>query len=247
MVDLVSTVENRLDSHLLPCKLPPDVQYYENPISTAHASVNIRSGAPSSQIDFILGSWLHCELPNGATLNISSLSGFLNSSTDAPNLSIEFIQSSPTSYIIIIDLPPRKDVVLHEQYLKTFYEETQLDKHRENLYNLAEVQPYFSSSLFIRSVVSPTAILLRLESPNTEGILRDHVGPVAREVLNVWLDLCACGEREVGEDEKEGLCVRDRIIRRKTYEIDLATNLPRLFGEKTASRVLDELQKVFCA
>jgi hypothetical protein len=37
MVDLVSTVENRLDSQLLPCTLPPDVQYYQNQSGTGVA------------------------------------------------------------------------------------------------------------------------------------------------------------------------------------------------------------------
>ena len=44
MVDLVSTVENRLGSQLLPCSLPPDVQYYQNQSGSAHASLHTRSG-----------------------------------------------------------------------------------------------------------------------------------------------------------------------------------------------------------
>lgn len=50
MVELVSTVENRLDPYLLPCKLPPDVQYYENQSGTAHAALQVRSGIQSSQV-----------------------------------------------------------------------------------------------------------------------------------------------------------------------------------------------------
>ncbi|KAM7507102.1 hypothetical protein LguiA_017555 [Lonicera macranthoides] len=252
MVELVSTVENRLDPYLLPCKLPPDVQYYENQSGTAHAALQVRSGIQSSQIDFILGSWLHCELPTGAALNITSLSGYLNSSTDAPNFLIELIQSSPTSLVLILDLPPRKDLVLHDNYLKTFYEDTQMDTHRQNLSSLPEAKPYFSSSLYIRSVVSPTAILVRVEADagkNTclEEIVRDHVAPVAKEVLRVWLDVCACGERVVGEAERECLAKRDGIIKRKTIEIDLASSFPRLFGQEVANRVLEALQEVFIA
>jgi red chlorophyll catabolite reductase len=103
-----------------------------------------------------LGSWLHCKLPTGGALNITSLSAYLNPSTDAPNFMIELIQSSPTSLVFILDLPPRKDPVLSPDYLQTFYENTQLDTHRQMLAKLPEVQPYVSSSLYLRSVLSPT-------------------------------------------------------------------------------------------
>lgn len=50
MVDLVSMVENRLDSQLLPCTLPPDVQYYQNESGSASASLHIRSGHKPSKV-----------------------------------------------------------------------------------------------------------------------------------------------------------------------------------------------------
>ncbi|XWS45277.1 hypothetical protein CRYUN_Cryun15aG0122800 [Craigia yunnanensis] len=113
MIDLVSTVENRLQSQLKPCTLRPDVQYYYNQSGTSQGSLHIRSGHSFSQVDFILGSWLHCELPKGGALNITSLSAYLNASTDAPKFLIKLIQSSPTSLVLILDLPPRKDLVLY--------------------------------------------------------------------------------------------------------------------------------------
>lgn len=245
MVDLVSTLENRLDSFLNPCTLPLDVQSYQNETGTAHAAIHLRSGLHSSLIDFVLGSWLHCELPSGGALNITSLSAYLNSSTDAPNLLVELIQSSPTSMVLILDLPPRKDLVLHPDYLKTFYEDTQLDQHRQHLEKLSEVRPYFSSSLYIRSVVSPTAILVRIETERLEEVIQTHVSPIAKEVLKTWLDVCAFGERAVGETEKAYLKKRDEMSKSKTIEIDLGSNLPRLFGQKTANRVLEALREVF--
>lgn len=203
-----------------------------------------------SQIDFILGSWLHCGLPTGGALNITSFSGYLNSSTDAPNFLVELIQSSPTSMILILDLPPRKDLVLHDEYLKTFYEDTLLDDKRKHLEKLAEVKPYFTSSLYIRSVVSPTAIMVRIETGTDEAehleeIVRDHVSPIAKEVLQIWLELCACGKREVEQEERIALAKRDRITKSKTIEIDLGSNLPRLFGEEVAARVLESLKEVY--
>lgn len=50
MVDLMSTVENRLQSQLLPCNLPPDVRNFNNPNGSAEASLHIRSGQKSSPV-----------------------------------------------------------------------------------------------------------------------------------------------------------------------------------------------------
>lgn len=203
------------------------------------------------QVDFILGSWLHCELPTGGALNITSLSSYLNQTTDAPNFLLELIQSSPTSLVLILDLPPRKDLVLHPDYLQTFYQDTQLDTPRQRLDKLAEAKPYFSSALYIRSVVSPTAILVRIEAEadgqgqSLEEIIENHVGPIAKEVLGIWLDQCACGKREVEEDERAYLKKRDDLIKRKTIEIDLGSNFPRLFGPDAADRVLGAIKEVY--
>ncbi|KAK9061855.1 hypothetical protein SSX86_019039 [Deinandra increscens subsp. villosa] len=245
MVDLSSTIETRLDSFLNPCNLPPDVQSYQNETGTAHAALHLRSGLHSSPIDFILRSWLHCKLPSGGALNITSLSAYLNSSTDAPNFLVELIQSSPTSMVLILDLPPRVDLVLDPDYLKTFYEDTQMDLHRQQLDKLSEVKPYFSSSLYIRSVVSPTAILVRIETEQLEEVIKTHVSPIAKEVLKTWLDVCAFGNRVIDESGREYLKKRDDMSKSKTIEIDLGSNLPRLFGQETANRVLEALREVF--
>ncbi|KAJ4829610.1 hypothetical protein Tsubulata_014276 [Turnera subulata] len=252
MVDLVSTVEDRLGSQLLPCTLPPDIQHCQNQNGTAQASLHIRSAHDSStsKVDFILGSWLHFALPTGAALNITSLSAYLNPSTDAPNLVVELIQSSPTSLIFILDLPPRKDPVLYQEYLQTFYENTKLETRRQMLEKLPEVQPYVSSSLYLRCVLSPTAILIRIQTEDSgperlEEIIKDQLHPVAKEVVGIWVDHCACGEREVEEEEKAYLKKRDQIIKRKTIEIDLGTNFPRLFGPELAGRVLGAIQEVY--
>ncbi|KAF8406320.1 hypothetical protein HHK36_008406 [Tetracentron sinense] len=249
MLDLVSTVETRLESDLLPSSLSPDVQYFENESGNSQAALHIRSGDKASPIDLVLGSWIHCELPSGA-LDITTISAYLKSSTDAPRFLIEFLQSSPTSLILILDLPPRKDLVLHQDYLDTFYGDTQLDKRRQELAKVPEVRPYFSSSLYIRCVCSPTAILVSINCEaggegRMEEIIRDHVGPVAKEVLGIWLDRCACGGRVVEVHERADLEMRDRLIKKKTIEIDLGSSLPRLFGPDVAGRVLEAIRDAF--
>ncbi|KAM6564339.1 hypothetical protein CsatB_024337 [Cannabis sativa] len=248
MVDLVSMVETRLDSQLLPCTLPPDVQYYQNQSDTSHASLHIRSGHPSSLIDFILGSWIHCQLPTGGALNITSLSTYLKSSTDSPNFFMDIIRSSPTSLVLILDIPPRKDLALYPDYLKKYYEDTNLEAQRQVLEKVPEFKPYFSPSLYIRAFVSPTVITARIESDSVERmeeIIQDHVGVVAKQVLETWLDTCAVVENgdEVDENEREYLQKRDLLVRSKTIEIDLASSLPRLFGPETADRIITTIQK----
>ncbi|XP_057527445.1 red chlorophyll catabolite reductase, chloroplastic-like [Amaranthus tricolor] len=247
MVDLVSTIENRLESMLLPCTLPQDVQYFQNQSDTAHASLLLRSGVPSSPIDFILSSWLHCKLPTGGALNITSLSSYMNDSSDAPHLAIEIIQSSPTNLVLILDLPPRKDLILNPDYLNIFYEDTQLENQRQLLDNLPEFQAYVSTSLFIRSVFSPTAVLHRLDTSSSgearlEQILRDEVMSAAKQVVRIWLERCVFGEKQdVSEFEKDLLKKRDRIYRSKSIETHIGSALPEMFGQEIADRVLEVL------
>ncbi|CAN0864132.1 Pentatricopeptide repeat-containing protein At1g11290, chloroplastic [Linum grandiflorum] len=247
MVDLVSTVEDRLGSdHLLPSALPPDVQYCRNDSGSAHASLHIRPGRDSSPVDFILGSWLHCKLPTGSSLNITSLSAYLNTSTDAPNFLLELIQTTPKSLIFILDLPPRKDPVSHPEYLHQFYESTKLDAHRETLQALPEVKPYYSSSLYLRSVLSPTAIIVRIEAEEAgriEEILVENVWKVGKEVVGLWLEKCVFREeKEMEEEEVVLLKKRDELVKGKTIEIDLGSNFPRLFGDVVAERLLSAVR-----
>ncbi|TXG59438.1 hypothetical protein EZV62_014011 [Acer yangbiense] len=249
MVELISTAENRLESQLLPCTLPLDVQYYENPTGNSQASLQIRRGLDSSPIDFILGCWIHSKLPTGGDLNITTLLGYMNSFTDAPNCLIEIIQPSPTSVIIILDLPPRKDPVLYPDYLHTFYESTQLDTYRLKIEKIPEAKPFISASLHVRSLLSPTKIMFSVEteagdSARMEEIVRSHLIPVFKDVLGIWLNQCACGVREVGETEKAYLKKRDGLIRTKSIEMDLESSFPTLFGPEVASRVISEIRKV---
>ncbi|KAI9102369.1 hypothetical protein K1719_023571 [Acacia pycnantha] len=251
MLDLVLAVENRFNSQLIPCTLPPDVQYYQNQTGTAQASLQIRSGQSDSPVDFVLGSWVHSELPTGGSLDITSLSVYLNLTNDSPNFVVELIRSSPTMMVLILDLPPRKDLVLWPNDLKTFYEDTQLDKHRQAIEKIPEVKPYNSSSLYIRAASSPTAIMVTIGTPadggeeRMEEIIRDHLDHVSKQVLGIWLDHCACAKREVGEAERADLKKRDGVSRSKTLEIDLGSSFPRLFGPEVANRVLEAMREYF--
>ncbi|KAE9466824.1 hypothetical protein C3L33_01241, partial [Rhododendron williamsianum] len=141
------------------------------------------------------------------------------------------------------------DLVLHPEYLQTFYEDTQIDEYRKILEKIPEVRPY-SSLLYIRCVVSPTAILVCIETEpgrteRMEEIIRDHVSAIAKEVLGIWLDRCACGGREMGETDRAHLAKRDRVFKSKTIEIDLGSSFPRWFGQEVATRVLGALRENF--
>ncbi|KAI3991168.1 hypothetical protein MKX01_022389 [Papaver californicum] len=250
MVDLVSKMENTLSPNLLPSSLSPEVQYFQNNSATSQGTLHIRSGTNNSLMDCVLGSWIHCELPNGGALDITTLTAYLNSKTDAPRFLIEFLQNSPKSLILILDLPPRKDLLMSPEYLKTFYEETHLDESRKKLLELSEIRPYISSSLYIRALSSPTAISVTIDCESggparLEEIIRDHVGPIAKDILEVWLNQCVCTERGIDESEKVELMKRDVLIKKKTVEMDLASSLPRLFGQDVANLVIKAIEKAF--
>ncbi|XP_051116626.1 red chlorophyll catabolite reductase [Andrographis paniculata] len=251
MVDLLSTVDSRLGSSLQSCTLPSDVQHFGNDSGTARATLNLRSGIPSSQIDLIVGSWIHCELPSGGALNITSLSAYLRASTDAPHFLLDLIQSSSTSLVLVLDLTPRKDLIMYPEYLKTYYEDPQLDRHRQRLHDLPQVSPYISPSLYIRAILSPTAIIASIDVGASEGtteigdIIRDHIDPISKEFLNFWIESCACTDRNLGEVEQTYLAERDRVIKNKTIEVDLGSSFPRLFGKDVAERTLGVLKEYY--
>lgn len=100
--------------------------------------------------------------------------------------------------------------------------------------------------------MSPTAIMVRIETEASgegrmEEVIKGHVDPIAKQVLGIWLDQCACGEREVGESDRAYLEKRDGLVKSRTIEIDLGSSLPRLFGPEVADRVLGCVREFFSA
>uniref|UniRef100_A0A0E0EX86 Red chlorophyll catabolite reductase n=1 Tax=Oryza meridionalis TaxID=40149 RepID=A0A0E0EX86_9ORYZ len=223
--ELASRAEARLGARLLPSAVPPDVAGFRSGGGAGNAVglLDVRRGAPGSTIDFMLQSSLHCKVPNGA-IDITSLLIFLNASTDAPHFLMKFIQGSPTSIVVLLDLLPRKDLALHPEYIERYYENTQVDKQREKIEELPQARPYRSRSLFVRSAFSLTAILMSIDcGQGGEGTLEEIRWKKARE----------------------NMIKRDQIVRSKSIEVDLTSNLPRMFGPDVADRVIAEIQKAF--
>uniref|UniRef100_A0A0E0M768 Red chlorophyll catabolite reductase n=1 Tax=Oryza punctata TaxID=4537 RepID=A0A0E0M768_ORYPU len=247
---LASRAEARLGARLLPSAVPPDVaEFRSGGAGNAVGSLDVRRGAPGSTIDFMLQSSLHCKVPNGA-IDITSLLIFLNASTDAPHFLMEIIQGSPTSIVVILDLLPRKDLGLHPEYIEKYYESTQVDKLREKIEELPQTRLYRSQSLFVRSAFSPTAILISIDcgqggESTLEEIVYGQLATVANELLQIWLDCCADRASEMEEGERESMLKRDQIVRSKSIEVDLTSNLPRMFDPDVASRVIAEIRKAF--
>ncbi|XP_042378901.1 red chlorophyll catabolite reductase-like isoform X2 [Zingiber officinale] len=217
MVEVLSMVETGLGPQLLPSTVPSDVLSYQNPSGSAHGALDIRYGGRDSTVDFILESWLHCQIPTGV-LNIATLFVSLNSSTDAPHLLMEFIQGSPTSLVLLLDLIPRKDVVLHPDYLDEFYHQTDLDKQRQ--------------------------VLAKLPQTVLEEIIRGKLNMICKEIVQVWLRLCA-KTKLLSEVDQDILVKRDGLIKSKAIEIDLEANLPRMFTPEVASRVVREIKEAY--
>ncbi|KAJ6419893.1 hypothetical protein OIU84_029920 [Salix udensis] len=224
MVGLISALDKRLHRHLLPSSatVPPDAEYYQNQSGASQGSLCINRGVDSSPIDFILASWLHLSSPTGGAMNITNIQGYLKSSTDAPHFSI------------------RAD--------------SQLEALRKQLCTqVLEAKPYFSSSLYFRNVVSPTGIVVSItcEDGGTAGraeeIIRDIIEPIANEVLEIWMDSCVCkgGRTTAGENERDQLEKRDRMIKSRAIEMDLSSSMPIQFGQEVADRVLGIIRGVF--
>lgn len=87
------------------------------------------------------------------------------------------------------------------------------------------------------------------EGERLEEILREHVSPAAKQVLEVWLSRCAKEEegekRVLGEEEKLELERRDKSFRRKSIDEDLDLQFPRMFGEEVSSRVIHAIKEAF--
>ncbi|XP_059645188.1 red chlorophyll catabolite reductase, chloroplastic isoform X2 [Cornus florida] len=187
MVELVSMLETRLNPYLQPCNLPPDVQYYHNQTGTAQASLHIRSGLESSPIYCMLGSWFS-SAPTSEMWKFTSLSAFMNTSTDSPHWIIDLMQDSPTCLSVLIDLTPRKDPVVNPGYADFFYDHkgTTLDIQRQLFEGIPEANPTdLCCSVTVRSVLSPAAICFTIETGDggagrLEEIIRDNVRPIAK-------------------------------------------------------------------
>ena len=199
----------------------------------------------------MIASWLHLKQPHGGAFNITNIAGYLKTTNDIPHFQFELVQCSPTFLIFFLDLIPRVDIVLRPDYLTTFYEETELEKYRRRLDAVSEVSPYFSSSLFFRKVVSSTGILVSVkceesESGRVEEIIREEIGPISKEVLRIWMELCSNGGREIEDgNERNLLEKRDLMIKKKAIEMDLSKTMPLQFGEEVAERVLRVIRSAF--
>lgn len=138
--------------------------------------------------------------------------------------------------------------MLHPEYLDEYYSNTVLDKVRRDLEELPQISLYRSPSLYIRGVLSPTAVAVRVDCESEgdlEEIVGKSVGRSCKEVLGVWVGKCVGEMKEIGSGEMDGMVRRDGLIKKMMIEIDLTANLPRLFGDDVADRIVTETKKVF--
>eukprot|EP00250_Pteridium_aquilinum_P000675 c10802_g1_i1 orf=14-871(-) len=250
MSSIAETIDEELGPLLCASRTPPDVALFKNSKQTAEGSVVLRAGRDKGQVSFVLGSWLHCKLTAG-TLDIATIIVMLGPEIDAPHFMFEFIQNDNNSVVLLLDLLPRKDVVLDPDYLKRFYEDMGLEKLRKGLEKIPQSKVYVPSSLYVRSVVSPTALLYKFKSlqqasSNTsmgnledlDILVKEIVHPTAKEVLFKWLDAFRHKGKRIGGEESRNLMERDIQIKEKGVEIDLSSNMPRLFGHEITNRVI---------
>lgn len=255
MLALAGESEARLGDRLMPSEVPADVTDFRNAAGDALGSVDVRRGTPGSSIDFMLEAWFHRDLPGGrGAIDITSLIVFLNGATDAPHFLMELIQGGPASLVVLLDLFPRRDLPLHPDYIARYYEGTGVDAHRGAIEALPQARPYVSPSLLVRSLWSPTAVVVDVQcgeqgaAAPLDGIVRGQIAESAREVLGVWLEHCAGAGADMGmmwDEERERMVARDKMISTTSVELNLSANLPRMFDADVSSRVVAEIGKAF--
>ena len=185
-------------------------------------------------------------LPFGA-LNIATLLAMMGPEADSPHLLFEFIQSGPDSLVLVLDLLPRKDLVLDPEYLARYYEDSELESIRQTFEKHPQTQPYLTSALYVRSVVSPTALLYKISGEGVEGgldaVIADLVQPAAVKVLEIWVQCYKKLGQAMDIDAMAYMKKRDDLIKTKGVEVDLSGNMPRLFGQEIADRVVAAFRK----
>ncbi|OQU92187.1 hypothetical protein SORBI_3001G306600 [Sorghum bicolor] len=204
-----------------------------------------------AHIDFMLEAWFHRALPTGGAIDITSLVVFLNGTTDAPHFLMELIQGGPSSLVVLLDLFPRRDLPVHPDYIDKYYGATSVDAHRINIEKIPQVRPYVSPSLLVRSLWSPTAVVVDIQCGEQgkeaalEEIVRGQLAHSAAELLHVWLNKCAGSVEEMEETEKEILVARDKMISTTSVKLNLSANLPKIFDKHVSDRVVAEIDKAF--
>ncbi|KAL2635881.1 hypothetical protein R1flu_007360 [Riccia fluitans] len=247
MEEMAQALENELGELLYASKTPSNVTRFISPKGNAEGSLILRAGRHRSKVDFVMGSWLRYDLPF-ATLKVATLMIMASSESDAPHFLFEFIENGSSSLVILLDLLPRKDVVLEPEYLKRFYEKSELESIRKSIERVPQSQSYNCTSLYVRSVVSPTAILTKIHDWLPSGqrgeealayTVENIVLPTARKVFDTWLDAFRNGSKEIMDDiDRRTMAKRDAQLKRHGIEVDLSANLPKLFGQRITDRVI---------
>ncbi|CAI5986346.1 unnamed protein product [Closterium sp. NIES-65] len=69
--------------------------------------------------------------------------------------------------------------------------------------------------------------------------VEETVCPLAKDVLSSWLEAAGSAKAVGGEDEQHVLLARDKAIVQCGIQVDLTSNLPRLFGQKITDEIVD--------
>ncbi|MCO5611083.1 hypothetical protein L7F22_065333 [Adiantum nelumboides] len=169
--------------------------------------------------------------------------------TDAPHLLFEFIQTGSNSLVVVLDLLPRKDLVIDTEYLNQFYEGTALESIKQELQKTPGAQRYEPPTLYIRCLTSPTCIMCKFEGTVEQGqgsldqMVQDAVSSAAKNVVKIWLEGVLKTGKKVPDSEAQLILGRDTMIKTKGVEVDLSSNMPRLFGQEIADRVVEAFRR----
>eukprot|EP00897_Mesotaenium_endlicherianum_P009399 jgi/Mesen1/8488/ME000480S07839 len=266
MADLIDTLEAGLGKEFQTSTTPADVQSFENAEGNANGSVVVRRGRDRNFVDRTLVSALHCKLPFGE-LNFATVVVLMGPATDAPHLVLEFPFSGAARMTTFCDALPRRDLARHVAYLQRIYGDTSFHALHKQCESDSRMHIYVPPTLYNRCTTSPTALLYTLDaatwptdngatggSPSDnssedapaqalEKMIRETVHPLARRMLDTWLDVVKHRAEPVAEGEaRTRLAERDAALLEHGIQAELTSNLPRLFGQAIADRVVDAIR-----
>ena len=143
----------------------------------------------------------------------------------------------------------RKDLVTDLEYLKRFYEDTSMESVKQELQKSPYAQRYEPPTLYIRCLTSPTAILYKFECAADskeillDQIIEDVVAPTAEKVVKLWLEGVLNLGKKLPDEEVKFVVQRDTTLKMKGLEVDLSSNMPRLFGQEITDNVIEAFRK----
>ncbi|GBG85245.1 hypothetical protein CBR_g39811 [Chara braunii] len=236
-------------------KAPPELTYMSNPDNLARGSFVLRNGDGDEVHAMVEGAIRMVR--DGKSIGTSFFSLWMGPSTDAPHIMFEWFMSEKRVFFLM-DLKPRRDLVLHVDYLDEVYMNSGLEELRNRCDKDERMKKYHLTRLYAQHSFSPSYLAYTValsddpinkdEGGEEDGgpmprALREVVRPIALECLDIWLSLRRSRANNVSSSsDRESLARRDYVHRAETIRRE--EGLERTFGVELASKLKDAIKSV---